>query len=474
MQNLEHSRSGFLQETDFFNSKDAQKQKSKNVFFLGIGGVSMSALARFSHSLGFAVSGSDRSRQGLSALRREGIRAIFGHRAENLPEGCDLLVYSLAIPADCPEYLAARARGVPAVSRAEYLGALMPLFHHRIGIAGSHGKSTVTAMVERIFSFAYRYPTVFSGAPLSVGSQDSYRPGGRETLIFEACEYKDSFLRFSPTVAVALDLELDHTDYFPSLAALKKSFGAYLSRADLAVLSADDENLKEILPSLTARKVVLFGESARADYRILHPSEDHGYYRFVLSHTGRPIAQISLNVPGRFQMSNAAAAAAVAVESGISPSLAAAALSCFSGIPRRMERIGSFLGRTVYYDYAHHPTEIASVIRAAKQMHGEKITVLFRPHTYTRTQALFAEFAAALSEATSGFLFPIDPVREDPIPGVSSESLAAACGSLLPIPEDLSLPEFLPAALADTEGPILLLGAGDLSGVRSLLCPERA
>ena len=430
----------------------------------------MSALALFSHSIGFSVLGSDRT-VGVytERLRREGIRVRIGHRAENLPEDAALLVYSLAIPADAPEYLAALRRGVPVVSRAEYFGALMPLFRTRVGISGSHGKSTVTAMTERIFSFAYRYPTVFSGAALS-DSGSSYRAGGRETLIYEACEYKDSFLRFSPTVAVALNLELDHTDYFPTLAALKDSFRRSLFSAPKAIVCADDENLRSLLLPSAETEIRTFGFAESADYRIERPVDDHGYFAFTLRRGGERLVDLSLNLPGAFQMYNAAAATVAALECGISPALCRAAIACFSGISRRMERVGSLGARPVYYDYAHHPTEIAAVIRTVQEMHGGALTVVFRPHTFSRTQALFGAFVEALSAAEYSVILDVDPIREDPIAGVDAAALVSAIGNrarTLPDREIRALPSML---ARESEGPILLLGAGRMEDVRQLVC----
>ena len=239
--------------------------RSKRVHFVGVGGVSMYSLARLTMLNGVVVSGSDREDgERTSDLRLRGAEIAVGHKESNVI-GTDLVVYNNALSKDNPEILEAKSHEIPTVSRAEYLGALMLDYSNRIGVSGSHGKSTTVAMLDAIFSYAKATPTVLSGADLPLG--EPLRVGGKSLMIYEACEYKDSFLRFSPTIAVGLNLELDHTDYFDGIEAIKTSFVKALSRATrFALISGDDENLLDIKDKIKA-PVITFGGGENNDYR---------------------------------------------------------------------------------------------------------------------------------------------------------------------------------------------------------------
>lgn len=443
------------------------EERTLPIFFVGIGGVSVRTLAMYAHRLGYPVRGSDREESpALDALRAVGIEVFPRHAAENA-RGAGLVVYTLAASENTPELCYARDHGIPAVSRAEFLGALMLRFDTRIGVSGSHGKSGTTAKLAAAFRLAGRRPTVFCGAPLPGGEPWIF--GGEETLIYEACEYRDSFLHFFPTVSVFLNLELDHTDYFADIDALTASFLAAADRSPVSVLNADDERLRRIARKTKSRPI-LFGEGKDYDFGYRVTDVSHGYVTFRAYEGGEALGDVTLGTPGRFQTVNAVAAIAAARTTGTDFSYLRTALSRDTGIPRRMERLGTLFGRPVFYDYAHHPTEIRAVLSALREMTGGGVTVIFSPHTYSRTASLFSSFVAALSEASDVILLPIFAAREEPIPGVTSERLAEAIGKKAVA---LSAEDALGYVEEHTEGAIALLGAGDLSvplaGVRAAL-----
>ncbi len=431
------------------------------IHFIGIGGVSMYSLARLTLKLGVRVSGSDREDSDrLRELSLLGVLVHIGHSAEWVV-GADLVVYSQAIDKGNSERMEADRRGINLISRSEYLGMLMLSYSRRIGVSGSHGKSSTTALLDSIFSRAGADPTTLSGAELPIG--EPMRLGGRELLIYEACEYRDSFLDFSPTASVYLNLELDHTDYFENIDALKRSFAASLGGVSrLAVINGDDPNLAEIKDSARCRRVT-FGSGEQNDYRYSITSFEEAGYRFALCRFGSGIGEFTLNIPGSFNVSNATAAIVTAIESGVDIEIIRDAVASFSGIPRRLEHIGTRFGRPVYYDYAHHPTEIEASINALRLHTRRPITVIFKPHTFSRTQALWRDFISSLSMADSLVLSEIYPAREEPIEGITSETLARAIGSSARFCTDGEIIEYIDL---HTEGTIVLMGAGDLENIR--------
>lgn len=432
--------------------------------FVGIGGVSMYSLASLALLSGRLVSGSDKERSErtdrLSAL---GAEIHIGHSRENV-DGASLVVYSHAIGQDNPELAAAREKNIVTVNRAEYMGAEMTGYTGRIGVSGSHGKSTTVAMLDAIFCSAGADPTVLSGGGLNTA--DSFRYGSKGTLIYEACEYRDSFLRFLPSVAVALNLELDHIDYFPDISALRASFLQALCRADdFVVVNGDDENLRLIMPKIT-RRCVSFGRSRENLYRYDITSYEEGNFAFDLYKFGSKIGSLALKIPGVFNLHNATAAAVTALELGIDIDVIRDALATFRGIPRRLEYLGEIYGRPIYYDYAHHPTEIRASITALRGLTHMGITVLFRPHTFSRTEGLWDELCSALSLADHTVVCDIFAAREEPIIGITAENLAGAIGKGAVYCPDALCVEYI---LKNTKGAIVLMGAGDLSEIKNHL-----
>ncbi len=401
--------------------------RARRVWFIGIGGVHMAALAELSLAAGLLVAGSDRAEnRQTERLKSLGVQVAHGHDAANVV-GSDLAVYTLAIGEDNPEYRAALALGLPLFSRADYLGALMMKYPTRIGVAGSHGKSTVTSMLGDIFFTAVRSPTVLCGAVMQrTGSTAEIGEG--EDFIFEACEYGNSFLHLPPSVAVVLNAELDHVDFFENEAALLASFGEFAAMAsDCALLPAREEALIAAAKGAGVR-VFTFGEGEDADYRMSGAALSSGGGSFDFS-TPRGVAgKITLSVPGEHNLKNALAAVAAADLCGIPFQYIATALLAFRGAARRMEYKGIFCGAEVFDDYAHHPTEIRAAITAARTLCHGKLTVIFQSHTYSRTAAFLHEIAAALSSADRVLLTDIYAAREKNEWGVSAATLSEAIG----------------------------------------------
>lgn len=400
----------------------------KAIYFLGIGGITMSSLAHVTHIHGFKVGGSDRTLSPLTErLAKEGIEIFEGHRAEQL-DGYDVLVYTVAVSAETPELVRAKERGIPVISRSDYLGYIMRSYTRRVGLSGMHGKSTATSMATEVFVAAGADPTVISGAELS-SMHGAYRIGGQENFIFESCEYMDSFLDFYPTVAVVLNIELDHVDYFRDLNHVKRSFRAYIEKTrgcGCAVLNADDENVMDMAKDFGG-SVLTFGVKNEADIMAKNISFEGGVASFDLCH-GSMKKRVKLAVSGEHNVYNALAAATCGILCGLKTDLIVKGLGNFKGASRRLELKGELNGARVYDDYAHHPTEIAATLRTVRQMGAERVICVYQPHTYSRTKGLYKEFVESLSLADLTIMADIYAARETDTLGVSSEKLAADIG----------------------------------------------
>lgn len=437
------------------------KKGSVGIHFVGIGGVSMYSLARLFLDKGARVSGSDRvENKRTEAIATLGAKVSLGHSIDNLSDA-DILVYSHAISRDNPELLFALRQGIPTISRDKLLGAIMSDYYTRIGVSGSHGKSTTTSMLDCIFRHCMTDPTTLSGADLDTG--EPIIIGSKGLLIYEACEYKDSFLSFLPTVAIGLNLELDHTDYFENINSLKSSFAKALGRAEsYALINGDDENLIDIKSRLSC-PTITFGVAESNDYRYSITSFFHGGVEFSLSKHGQILGSFRLNIPGAFNVNNAVAAIVTALEYGLDAESVARAVENFRGVPGRLEYVGDRFGRAVYLDYAHHPTEITAGINALRLHTKGGVTVIFKPHTFSRTKALWQEFCCALSLADHLILTDIFPAREDPIEGITSERLAEEIGGNAVRLSDEDVLTYIDLYSA---GAIVIMGAGGLDEIK--------
>ena len=442
-----------------------------SIFFIGIGGISMSALAQISLSLGYTVGGSDRSENAQTAhLKEMGIPVFGSHNAANIAD-YDAVIYTVAIGADNPEYLAAKAAGKPLLSRADYLGYLMVSYRHRIGIAGMHGKSSCTAMCAQIFLSATD-ATVLCGAELPLLQDSTCRIGKeQEHFVFEACEYMDSFLDFNPTLAVVLNVGMDHPDYFQNLEQIRTSFLNYARRTGkggTVLYNADDAESVLAMKEFEGRHVT-FGIEKNANYCARNIKHKGGITEFDFYHEGDLLCHIKMHVFGMHNVYNALAAAAAASVCGVAPELIAEALEAFVGAKRRMERKGILNGAVVYDDYGHHPVEIRATLAGAKEMGYNRILCAYQPHTYSRTAKLFDEFVHAFACADRVYFADIYAAREQNVFGVSSEGLADRighkaeyCGSFSRIAEALTRD-------AKEGDLVIVMGAGDIYKVYELL-----
>ncbi len=441
------------------------RKKGLLVHFIGVCGVSMYSLAVFSAERGYKVSGSDAvMSERIKKLSDRGILAYAGHSKE-VAGRAELVVYSHAVSSADPEREEAERLKIPCLSRAEFMGEIMLEYKRRIGVCGTHGKSTAVAMLSEIFEQAGRRPSVLSGAELRGG--EPYLSGERQVLIYEACEYRDSFLSFYPTVALGLNLEYDHPDYFRDIEQLLGSFTRALGRAsDFAAINLDDENLKKIYPLIKERRrVVTFGQGQGCDYRYFISSFLPSGYAFKLICSNGDCFDFEIGLSGTHFVTDAVGAIAVALECAIPYPEIYQAIKEYRGIRGRMERIGKIGGCSVYYDYAHHPTEIRAGINSLRQGGSEPITVVFKPHTYSRTLALWDDFCSALSLADRVVITDIYPAREEPIEGVSAQYLAESIKNAVYSPDSM-VNHFLDTAGG---GVIVLMGAGDFGEIRKNL-----
>jgi UDP-N-acetylmuramate--alanine ligase len=457
----------------------------KHIYFIGIGGISVSALAQVALAQGTRVSGSDRrvdldQNPALARLQRSGAELFEGHDAANLAEDVDLVVTSAAIPEDNPEARAARSRGVPVVSRAELLGTLMAAHKGvKIGVAGTHGKTTTTAMIGVLLQNAGLAPTVFVGGEAAQIGGNVCVGSDTGPFVAEACEAYDSFLSLHPDIAVLTNVEADHLDHYGTVTRMLESFRRFVSglaRPDAVLVAClDDPGCCELIDSLDdPPRVAGYGiESASALSRARAVNLTRGAEFTWRSPEGA--IDINLRVPGRHNVLNALAAATVARELGVAREVIATELAGFQGVGRRQEVLGEVVidnrgSVIVMDDYAHHPTEIRATIAAMRAAHPDRrLVVAFQPHLYSRTRDFMDEFALALSAADVLIVTDIYAAREAPIPGVSAADIVSRAAGLRtggPTPAlFLSEKTDLPATLAALAAPgdlVLVLGAGDL------------
>ncbi len=447
--------------THFGAEKIGEMLSSCNsIFFIGIGGVNMSSLAHISHLRGYRVGGSDRTRTAVTEkLEKEGLLISYGHDASHV-DSYDAVVYTVAISEDNPEYVRAGERGIPLISRADYLGYLMTGYERRIGVCGMHGKSTCTSMCAEIFIDADADPTVLSGASMkSMGGAS--RVGREKHFIFEACEYMDSFLDFYPTLAVILNVEMDHVDYFHSMEHIYRSFAAFADKAGAVIANADDGNVRIALENFGGRVYWFSTKDKKADFYAENIAFSHGRASFDMMAGGQRICHIALAVTGEHNIYNALAAGAVAYLSGIDGADIAKGLENFRGAERRMEYKGKFAGADVYDDYGHHPTEVKTTLQGASEMGYRRLVCVYQPHTYSRTIGLFEEFKQAFGYADEAIIADIYAAREVDTGEVSAEILARALSNGKYVGDMAAIRDYLAAAVRP-EDLILVMGAGDI------------
>jgi len=430
-------------------------QPGRHIHLIGIGGVSMRPLGLVLQGMGMVVTGSDMS---LSAstqeLTEKGITVYIGHQGENI-QGADCVIRTAAVHNDNPEIAAARSAGIPVFERAQAWGVIMRAYKNAICISGTHGKTTTTSMMTHILMEAQWDPTVMIGGYLPL-LHAGHRVGEGDTIVLESCEYCDSFLNFSPTLAVILNVEADHLDYFKDLADVQKSFRAFAGLSTGGVLAnGDDPNVAETLKGMNYISFG-FGESNR-----IRAEHIENWQHFDVTCDGEFYCHLDLQVLGKHNSLNALAAIGAAWMLGIPGETAARGIASFVGADRRMQFKGKFNGAEVYDDYAHHPDELCATLEAVRTLNHKRLVVAFQPHTYTRTKALFADFVRELKKVDLVVLAEIYAAREQNRYGISSKDLQ------LEIPGSVyceTLPE-VTAYLRENirQGDVVLtVGAGDI------------
>ncbi len=397
-----------------------------HVHFLGIGGISMSGLAMILMSEGFSVSGSDMKESALTAeLVEKGAEVFIGQKAENITDDIDLAVYTAAISNDNEEIMEVRRRGIPELSRAQLLGQMMKNYKIPINIAGTHGKTTTSSMISEILLHADLDPTITVGGMLkSIGG--NLRIGGGEYFVAEACEYTNSFLSFFPRIEVILNIEEDHLDFFKDIDDIRASFKRFiglLPTDGCLIINGGIDRLSDLTGGISC-PIITYGDSDAYDYYPADVSfDDAGRGRYTCCH-GSDRFEVKLGVVGIHNVYNSLAAIALCEKLGVDRAVMLEALEAFTGTDRRFEKKGVLHGITVIDDYAHHPTEIAATLAAAKRYPHKKLFLVFQPHTYSRTKAFLKEFAEALSAADEVILTDIYAAREKNTIGISSKDLA--------------------------------------------------
>lgn len=397
-----------------------------SVYFIGIGGISMSGLAEILQKEGFSVSGSDEKESALTRhLEQLGITIFHQHSAENLTNRPDLVVYTAAVKENNPEFMEAKHQQIPMLTRAQLLGQIMNNYSNSIGIAGTHGKTTTTSMISEIFLDNALDPTISVGGILD-RINGNIHVGTSDYFITEACEYTNSFHSFYPKVGIILNICADHLDFFKDLEDIRNSFYRYAKNIPsdgTLILNSAIENWKTFVQGLDC-SIITFGLEKDADYYAAHISYNKlGCPSYDLIIKGKKTVSITLNVLGEHNILNSLAACAAAHEMGISPEKIAEGLSSYHGTERRFQVKGIRDGVTIVDDYAHHPDEIQVTLKAAKNYPHNQIWCVFQPHTYTRTKALLKDFALSLSSADHIILTDIYPARETDTLGISSKNL---------------------------------------------------
>ena len=409
--------------------------KPAHIYFIGIGGISMSGLAHILEDKGFKISGSDAKESAMTkALENMGIKVFYGQKKENL-DACgdiDAVVYTAAVHPDNPEFIAAKEKNIPLLTRAELLGQIMKEYELPVAISGTHGKTTTTSMISKVLLEANMDPTLSIGGIFKdIGG--NIRVGQSKYFVTEACEYTNSFLSFFPKVSIVLDIDADHLDFFKDLDDIRNSFKKFcnlLPDDGTLIINSDIDNMEEITEGLSCN-IITYGSKDSSDY---YPSDitydELANASFTINRKNKAPIQIKLSVPGEHNVYNAIAAVAACDLMGVDPEYMIKALREFTGTNRRFEHKGVVDGVTIVDDYAHHPTEIKATLSAAQNYPHKTLWCVFQPHTYTRTKALMHEFAEALSLADKVVLADIYAARETDHLGISSRTLQEEIKSL--------------------------------------------
>jgi len=451
-------------------------KKYKKIYMIGIGGVSMSGIAAILKNWGFHVAGSDTSdSENVQSLIQKGIKVTIGHNIEDVGNS-DVVVYSAAVKQDDPEMLEAQRLHIPTIERADFLGSLTRCYQDTICISGTHGKTTTTSMVALCFIEALAEPSIQVGAYLKqIGG--NYKVGNSEHFIIEACEYVESFLKFSPKAEIILNIDNDHLDYFKTFENIKNAFVKYvklLPDDGVLVLNADDTNCLDLAQHTKVIPITYGIQNKDADFCAVNITfTNDGFPEFDVYYKNEFFTRIKLSVPGTHNILNALSCIALCTKYGIEKNVIQSALLKFTGAHRRFEFKGKINQKvSVYDDYGHHPTEIAATSKALMQKQYRKSWVIFQPHTYSRTKTLLDEFAKALLDFDHIIITDIYAAREDNTYNISSRDLVQKIQSYgkaaLYISDFDEIAKYLKERTI--EGDIVLtLGAGTVTNIGSKL-----
>ncbi len=435
----------------------------KHIHFVGIGGSGMSPLAEILHSLGYELTGSDNNESdNVARIRSLGIPVTMGHAPENIGQA-ELVVYTAAINAANPELTEAARRKIPLIERAKLLGMITRRYPNTVAVAGTHGKTTTSSMIAQILLKAGLDPALFIGGRLPLINANG-RAGQSDTMVCEACEFQDHYLSMSAAVAVILNVDADHLDYFGTLDNVVASFHKFASQASRVVIAnGDDENTRRALAGLPEETpILLYGFDDTFAWTARNATlHDGSYGEYDLYHNGAFFAHIRLGVPGEHNIANSIAAAAAANLCGATPEQIAEGLESFHGAGRRFEFLGTVNGVTIADDYAHHPTEISATLAAAKGMGYQQVWAIFQPFTYTRTARHLDGFVDSLSIADKVVVSDIMGSREENTVHVSSKQITDRIPGAVYLPTFPEIADYVAQKVEPGEL-VLTMGGGDV------------
>ena len=441
----------------------------KKLHFIGIGGIGMSGIAEILLDQGFKISGSDRALSEVTErLQKLGASIFEGHRAENIAQDVDTVVYSSAVQPDNPEILEAQKRSIPIVRRAEMLAEVMRL-KYGIGIAGTHGKTTTTSMTSLVLMEGGLDPTVIVGGKLSGLGGTNARLGRGEFIVVEADEYDRSFLSITPTIAVLTTLETDHLDCYRDLEDIKSAFIQFASKVPFygfIVLCLDEPALLDIMPHLSKKKIVTYGLNPQADIQAVDIRHKDDSSTYTLVRSNQELGTIMLQVPGVHNVQNSLGAITVALELGVPFKKIKAGIEKFAGVYRRWEKKGEVNDIALYDDYAHHPTECKATLSGVKSGWRRRVVCVFQPHLYSRTRDFYEDFGKSFLLSDVLVVTDVYPAREEPMQGVNGELIVNAAKQfghkdVHYVPDKKMVPVFL-KSIVKSGDIVITMGAGDI------------
>lgn len=404
---------------------DEAIRNAKRIHFIGIGGAGMCPLAEILHDKGYFLTGSDNNESDtLKRIRALGIPVVLGQKAENV-DGADMVVFTAALLPDNPELVASREKGIPTFERSKLFGYVTRKYKDCIGVCGTHGKTTTTSMLTQVLLESGFDPSAVIGGKLPLTGTNGI-VGNSETLVVEACEYKDTFLDLSPDTALILNIDRDHMEYFHTLENLQKSFRDFAEMATACVIyNGSDPNTVEAMKGIEGKEIITFGDDATCDYYHGEVTFENGAFpAFDVIYKGENLGHIQLGVPGEHNVLNALAVIAAARHTGATFQQCQDSIGHFAGAGRRFEFLGEYNGAVIADDYAHHPKELEVTLNAAKRMGYDRVWAVFQPFTFSRTKMLLHEFADALSLADRVVMTEIMGSREINTYHVSTQDLA--------------------------------------------------